>query len=1082
MSKEDIISFAQDDLEFFYRKSLFGKEYYFFGSKKENNYIRISKQNYEYVFFAFKHINKGITYNELKERFDKEFNSVQIDVDSLLEKFKLTGFIKGYERKTFDNEFDLLGFNFFEKKLTVKSNKPNPSIKKMFAFYILIPILLGFAIFSAVKYGLYDYKTNYFLYKNDLLGILLIWGLSFVAITLHELGHFIVAKLEGVSPESFNFGFLLGVIPMFYFKYKDIKIAPYKSKLRIIIAGVYTNFLLFLLFLGITFLPISNIFKDVAIIFSITNLVYCLSNLIPTRFGDGYFLVTTLLGEISPRINFYNSLKKGSIKNVNKFYFVYMIISYLIVFATSILFVIRAIKNLQNERYIFGYFSLVLFMLTFIFFIVNLFFEKNICKNKQIFLINCENKVQNIKRKNKLLAAASFFISISIMVSFNFFSNIRNNNINNYLNNNGISDLIVLNQNIEDRSLDEKVEKFSKTKAYIGAEKISFKSSDVVNTTNVIYCDINEVNKFFGLGLKEDNKKQIVVNDIFLSEFNIQQGSEIEIDNKSYVVSKSSEKLNYVFNNQAQIVIDYSSFDITNTILYGEILFIYLNHSYTDFANIVTFLDEKNYSYIDSYSNYEYVVNQTNTLKTFIIIIVVFLLFFGLLVIYYMVFTNLKVSKDYWSCLNDIGLSKKEILKNKILTFSNNVLFGTAFGLLFGTFITYMIVIIKGDTFYLNSIPNIMYLVLPLILILFVSIFSILSFKSMYKKSNSTNIKEQKKTKSSSLILTSVLLLLDIAFIILPLTVFQNNHLISLALFVLAALLSLITLIRVIFVHILSKTNYRNVNLLKYVSKLFSKNTKILSSIILTSFLFISSGFNLVSSSRTWARDKATNEYYYSYRITCKNDKLGQQEINNIISSNKTEILNTYYATSGKINTNSYYFFSSNGQSQIEKTYNLNHDLNMLKENEIVINTYGMGQNNYAIGDKITTRIFGEKKEFSIVGIINSLDYYGRCAFISPEYYKTETFSSIIIEGNLTSNEESFKQLFSSSISNYRNKEELINIWKRFYKIDESRNRENGGNGIGLSLVKAIMNNYGNEYGARNVVGGIEFYFDLDLK
>ena len=60
--------------------------------------------------------------------------------------------------------------------------------------------------------------------------------------------------------------------------------------------------------------------------------------------------------------------------------------------------------------------------------------------------------------------------------------------------------------------------------------------------------------------------------------------------------------------------------------------------------------------------------------------------------------------------------------------------------------------------------------------------------------------------------------------------------------------------------------------------------------------------------------------------------------------------------------------------------------------------------------------------------------------------------------------------------------EELIHIWNRFYKADESRNRERGGNGIGLSLVKAIMNNYGNEYGAQNTVGGIEFYFELDKK
>ena len=56
-----------------------------------------------------------------------------------------------------------------------------------------------------------------------------------------------------------------------------------------------------------------------------------------------------------------------------------------------------------------------------------------------------------------------------------------------------------------------------------------------------------------------------------------------------------------------------------------------------------------------------------------------------------------------------------------------------------------------------------------------------------------------------------------------------------------------------------------------------------------------------------------------------------------------------------------------------------------------------------------------------------------------------------------------------------------IRIWNRFYKVDESRNRDKGGHGIGLSIIKAIMNNYGNEYGVENVIGGVEFYFDIDL-
>ena len=60
--------------------------------------------------------------------------------------------------------------------------------------------------------------------------------------------------------------------------------------------------------------------------------------------------------------------------------------------------------------------------------------------------------------------------------------------------------------------------------------------------------------------------------------------------------------------------------------------------------------------------------------------------------------------------------------------------------------------------------------------------------------------------------------------------------------------------------------------------------------------------------------------------------------------------------------------------------------------------------------------------------------------------------------------------------------EDLNRIWNRFYKVDESRNREDGGTGIGLSFVKAIMNNYDNKYGVTNKEDGVEFYFELDLR
>ena len=59
--------------------------------------------------------------------------------------------------------------------------------------------------------------------------------------------------------------------------------------------------------------------------------------------------------------------------------------------------------------------------------------------------------------------------------------------------------------------------------------------------------------------------------------------------------------------------------------------------------------------------------------------------------------------------------------------------------------------------------------------------------------------------------------------------------------------------------------------------------------------------------------------------------------------------------------------------------------------------------------------------------------------------------------------------------------ENLNRIWTRFYKVDKSRNRKDGGTGIGLALVKAIMNQYGTDFGVTNKKDGVEFYFEVKV-
>lgn len=60
--------------------------------------------------------------------------------------------------------------------------------------------------------------------------------------------------------------------------------------------------------------------------------------------------------------------------------------------------------------------------------------------------------------------------------------------------------------------------------------------------------------------------------------------------------------------------------------------------------------------------------------------------------------------------------------------------------------------------------------------------------------------------------------------------------------------------------------------------------------------------------------------------------------------------------------------------------------------------------------------------------------------------------------------------------------DELDNIWVKFYKVDKARTRAYGGNGIGLSIVKAIMDRHNKAFGVENKENGVTFWFELDCK
>lgn len=58
--------------------------------------------------------------------------------------------------------------------------------------------------------------------------------------------------------------------------------------------------------------------------------------------------------------------------------------------------------------------------------------------------------------------------------------------------------------------------------------------------------------------------------------------------------------------------------------------------------------------------------------------------------------------------------------------------------------------------------------------------------------------------------------------------------------------------------------------------------------------------------------------------------------------------------------------------------------------------------------------------------------------------------------------------------------ESIPRLWEKFYKVDKARTREYGGSGVGLSIVKAIMESMNGAYGVENYTNGVLFWFELE--
>ena len=56
---------------------------------------------------------------------------------------------------------------------------------------------------------------------------------------------------------------------------------------------------------------------------------------------------------------------------------------------------------------------------------------------------------------------------------------------------------------------------------------------------------------------------------------------------------------------------------------------------------------------------------------------------------------------------------------------------------------------------------------------------------------------------------------------------------------------------------------------------------------------------------------------------------------------------------------------------------------------------------------------------------------------------------------------------------------EFAHVFEAFYRVEQSRNRQTGGSGLGLYIVKMILDQHGASYRMGNTCDGVRFSFSL---
>ena len=143
-------------------------------------------------------------------------------------------------------------------------------------------------------------------------------------------------------------------------------------------------------------------------------------------------------------------------------------------------------------------------------------------------------------------------------------------------------------------------------------------------------------------------------------------------------------------------------------------------------------------------------------------------------------------------------------------------------------------------------------------------------------------------------------------------------------------------------------------------------------------------------------------------------------------------------------------------------------NLTSLVESVIESMSILIGEKNVNIVFDSTKDIYLNADEFKIEEVVTN--------------YISNAIHHVKDSGEIKINISDHENMIGFSVYNTGNpipEKDINNVWEKFFKLDKAHSRAYGGSGIGLSIVKAIVEAHNGSVAVRNILEGVEFSFNI---